>query len=334
MGFIEKWIIKNVMGLWEAIIDSMYGSINAANEHTTQGFKNLFNTTDTSIYDSVLNITNKVVLPIAIIILMIFLILDLSTKMADTNLRSDSAIANFTSFGLKLILGVILITSAPTVVSTTYDIANAMVKESNKAFENEEIEKLGFYDILEKNIKNSGGEIDTDPTAWEWFKGVFSSKDKEEKEEDIRKARILDYYFERDLISANIFDLILALITWLASFAIYPIMLLTLMARAFELYLYLMISPITLSMFFNRGTSQNGVNFIKNIFAFGLQTLVIIFVLYIYMRLLNGFTQELITTNKLISLLDISTKILVQTGFCIFGILGSRTLAQKALGAN
>lgn len=333
MGFIEKWIIKNILGFWEAIMDSMYGSIEAANEQTIQGFKNLFNTTDSSIYDSVLNITNKVVLPIAIIILLIFLILDLSTKMAEVNLKSDTAIANFTSFGLKLILGILLITSAPTVVSTTYDIANAMVKESNKAFEQEEIERLGFYDILEKNIKNSGGEINTDPTAWEWFKGVFSTKDAEEKEEDIRKARIVDYYLERDLISANIRDLILAIITWIASFAIYPIILLTLMSRAFELYLYLMVSPITLTMFFNRSTTQNGVNFLKNIFAFGLQTLVIIFVLYIYMKLLNSFTTELLTTKELISMKYISTKILLQTMFCIFGILGSKTLAQRALGA-
>lgn len=132
-----------------------------------------------------------------------------------------------------------------------------------------------------------------------------------------------------DLLSLNFTLVLTTVIYWLGKFVIQVF----LVARFFEIYLYLMVSPMPFSTLTNQQLSQTGLNYIKNVIALALQAVIILVSFAIYTALSTSYTLNLaIDPNEdfVISILESVTLILV----LVVMVWRSRSVAQSIVGSH
>lgn len=337
---LDEILFRETMANFNKIITSLYSSLNNGALESSGGFKNLIYS-DNTIYEKIINISNAIMLPMAILFLLSFLVFDLSSKLSEnSSMNSDTSMAHIVHFVFKLLIGVVLISNAPTIVTTTFDVANSLTKRANEYLVSEEETKDNFdmYDLMEKNLTNRGIPIKEnnfgDHVSY-YVKRIWGEMDKEEASEGAygREAKILETYMDNSEIDGLFFSFIVSLLANVVIYILPFVLKLVLIRRGLELYIYLAVSPITLSFLFNKNTQQSGVNFLKSIFAYGLQLLVIFFLIYIYSSVINSFASNLLLDTKEINLNGIALEYLLYSVFCIFALFGSKSLTQRALGS-
>lgn len=354
---IDEAFFRESINNFNGIIKNLFNSVNSQAISNSGGFQNLIYQ-DSSIYEKIVNISNNVILPIAILLLLTFLVIDLSVRLSEVStMNSDTSISYIISFVFKLLIGVILISNAPKIVEITFDTANYLTQNAHKyIFDEEEnrVEDFDLYDLMEQNLKNRGIEISTEITftdllnmngkdVWEVIKtrrensrnDIEDGSDfqTEEKEDYYRDQKILETYLDNTEVNGLFITFVISLIVLILSY-LFPLAVgLVMLRRGLELYLYLAVSPITLGFLFNRHTQQSGVNFLKNIFAYGLQLLVIFFVVYIYSSLTNLYAVNLLKQTGEIKLTTLAMQYGVYTIFGIGAVMGSKSLTQRALGS-
>lgn len=132
-----------------------------------------------------------------------------------------------------------------------------------------------------------------------------------------------------DLLSLNFTLVLTTVIYWLGKFVIQVF----LVARFFEIYLYLMVSPMPFSTLTNQQLSQTGLNYIKNVIALALQAVIILVSFAIYTALSTSYTLNLaIDPNEdfVSSILESVTLILV----LVVMVWRSRSVAQSIVGSH
>lgn len=129
-----------------------------------------------------------------------------------------------------------------------------------------------------------------------------------------------------DLLSLNFTLVLTRFIYWLGKFVIQVF----LVARFFEIYLYLMVSPIPFSTLTNQQLSQTGLNYIKNVISLALQAVIILVSFAIYTALSTSYTLNLTIGNFGISFLESVTLIIV----LVVMIWRSRSVAQSIVGSH
>lgn len=132
-----------------------------------------------------------------------------------------------------------------------------------------------------------------------------------------------------DLLSLNFTLMLTSVIYWGGKIIIQ----LFLVARFFEIYLYLMVAPIPFSTLTNQQLSQTGLNYIKNVIALALQAVIILISFAIYTALSTSYTLNVVidpAKKSWASILEGITLILV----LVVMVWRSRSVAQSIVGSH
>ena len=73
---LDEILFRETMANFNKIITSLYSTLNDGALESSGGFKNLIYS-DNTIYEKIINISNAILLPMAILILLCFLVFDL-----------------------------------------------------------------------------------------------------------------------------------------------------------------------------------------------------------------------------------------------------------------
>ncbi|MGF0039145.1 VirB6/TrbL-like conjugal transfer protein, CD1112 family [Peptoniphilaceae bacterium SGI.131] len=120
------------------------------------------------------------------------------------------------------------------------------------------------------------------------------------------------------IFGMNILSLLLRVLNYLT--------LIIVIGRMFEIYIYIVLSPIPIAFLFSNKLESTGIGFIKQLFALSIQGFMILLVISIYSSIINNLS----ISGGIMSVLS---QITIYSIVLVLSLFKTKTIATKILGA-
>lgn len=155
---------------------------------------------------------------------------------------------------------------------------------------------------------------------------------------NIKEVTAGSFTLSPDLMEMELWDLLAIsfsmILTMFVHFLGRLLMQLFIVARFFEIYMYLMVAPIPFSTLTSQHLSQTGLNYIKNIIALAFQALVILVSFAIYTAVSASITLETVVDGNLFEVGSGLMEGLILLIVMVVMVWRSRSISQSLIGAG
>ena len=130
-----------------------------------------------------------------------------------------------------------------------------------------------------------------------------------------------------------LFAALIMVVSWLGVFVAAIVARLVAWARAVQIYVYLMISPIPMALLAADETRQMGIGFLRNFAATCLAGAIMVFAIGLFPAMYNSVMSELNSAGStLVTMVESAVKLLALCALLVWSLTKSGTWAREALG--
>lgn len=261
---------------------------------------NITQTPDTwnsTLYTSLQNISNAAIMPIAIGIMSIILCYELITACLDKNSFKEFDTSIFFRFIVKAWVAIYFMNNVFTIFTALMQVGATVAQTAMGQLFNESIALRDQMDNL-----FYGGSIP-----------------------------ILSWYYNYS-VGDLLCSLLLSLIVYIVSLAIYVIVMIVTAGRMIEILIHFCAAPLPFATMTNKEWSHVGFSFLKTMLALALQAFFIVVILAIFVILFN--TQVITALQNLNSLTVALVKWICYGVVCCFMLLKSGSISKSICGTH
>ena len=339
-GF-NKWMIDSSFNNIQDIFDSLGESINKTIDFSNKGLSEMLGN---DVYKMLIKFSTNFIFPVAIVFLMVFVTINLSSNMIEINLEGNQALFKFIEYFAKIGIGAVILYNSFNIVNVIYDVPREISVLMAKEITQKDLSLDKRFDVDEyiyDSLTKDNLPTNWSPNVWEVlgytakyatdpFSMIDDIKNVETKHKEFRRYTFMEnkgmsglFWF---FLSSTISRLIMTIVPIVIEIVLY--------IRIMRILLYVWISPIPISFLFSKHLNQNGINFLRNLFALGMQLAVIMILVFLYYTIQHTQYISFITSQSSVNLNTMAISLTSFGVLLISLIWGSEKFTKELLGVN